>query len=231
VRVGDACFYVLFPDFAKPIKPYADLAVEVLEEMQEGTALEGHTIGHRVLHRYRYYNLLYGSRGKARVLSKAIQNAMSKSEKLVSVSTMVGKKVRVRYQIGSKKKYVPPSQLARQAAAKAARASGGGSVPKSALASAPTTAMKMVRSTAEAFAAPSKAVLEMMEKEARQMKRAKLAEVNKGNKKRTRKKPSGGSDAGNVQASSPPQATTSESQPSSSSPLHWGIPIPPVDTL
>jgi hypothetical protein len=98
IRIGNACFYVLFPEFEKPKKSVADLCCEILEH--EAKSLPSKKITQRLIRTYPYLNAHYGNSQKFLPYSKACQNAMAHCEKIISLPVTTEqhkKRVRVEY--------------------------------------------------------------------------------------------------------------------------------------
>lgn len=98
---GEYRLYALFPELDKPKPSYADLVVDLL------LARQPHTLGCKDLalllcQQHGYFNVKYGSPARLPLLIKAVQSAISKSDRIVSVP-LQGQGGRVHYQLGSKR--------------------------------------------------------------------------------------------------------------------------------
>ncbi|KAH9258329.1 hypothetical protein BASA81_003378 [Batrachochytrium salamandrivorans] len=94
--------YALFPELDKPKPSYADLVVDLLLARQPQT-LGCKDLAVLLCQQHGYYNVKYGSQNRLPLLIKAVQSAISKSDKIISVP-LAGQGGRVHYQLGNKRK-------------------------------------------------------------------------------------------------------------------------------
>jgi len=102
IKLGDVGFYICMPEVDKPKVSYADLCVEALESQRRFGILQmsSRDIAQYMVEKHPYYNIQFGNVEKLNLLAKAVQGAISKCDKIVSVPT--GVKGRVAYALGSK---------------------------------------------------------------------------------------------------------------------------------